>query len=77
MLPPTKNIASRFHKYADTNGFSIEWCLQYADNVNREKASKRLHTSPATEIEYAIDSEYESRIFSAGDLTELTYIMKF
>ncbi len=77
ILSPTKNIATRYKKYADTNRFTIEWQFKYADHVDVDKARKRFNTSPANTIERADPScDYESRLFQAGDLTELTYTMK-
>lgn len=76
-LSPTKNVATRYKRYAETNGFTIVWHCSYADHVNVEKARKRFNTSPANTIERADPScDYESRPFQAGDLTELTYIMR-
>lgn len=77
ILAPTKNVATRYKRYADTNGFTIIWRFSYADHVDVEKASKRFNTSPAKKIERADpSSDYESRPFQAGDLTELTYTMR-
>ena len=77
ILAPTKNIATRYKRYADTNGFTIDWQFSYANRVNVEKARKRFNTSPANKIERADpSSDYESRPFQVGDLTELTYVMK-
>ena len=76
ILAPTKNVATRYKKYADTNGFTIIWYFSYADHVDIEKARKRFHTSPANRIERANPtSDYVSRPFQVGDLTELTYTM--
>lgn len=77
ILAPTKNVVARFKSYADTNGFTIIWQFSYADHVNIEKARKRFNTSPANKIEHAdLSSDYESRPFQAGELTELTYTMR-
>lgn len=77
ILAPTKNIATRYKKYAESNGFTIIWRLSYAEHVDIIKARKRFHTFPANIIERADpSSDYESRPFQAGDLTELTYTMR-
>ena len=77
ILAPTKNVATRFREYADGNGFSIVWQFSYADHIDINKARKRFNTSPANKIERAApSSDYESRLFHAGDLTELTYTMR-
>ena len=77
ILSPTKNVATRYKRYAETNGFTIVWHFSYADHLNVEKARKRFNTSPANTIERADPScDYESRPFQAGDLTEHTYIMR-
>ena len=77
ILSPTHNVAKRFREYSDNNGFKIVWVFTYADHVNIAEAQKRYNTSVATPIEPAdLDSNYVSREFPAGDLTELTYIMR-
>lgn len=77
ILSPTKNVATRYKKYADTNGFEIVWQFSYADHINVEKARKRFNTIPASIIERAEpSSDYESRPFQVCDLTELTYTMR-
>lgn len=77
VLAPTKNVAGRFRKYAENNGFQIKWRLQYADHVNIEAARKKFNTSAAAEIERADNcDDYDCREFNVGDLPELTYIMR-
>lgn len=77
ILSPTKNVTTRFKEYAETNGFYIEWRFTYADHVNIKEARKKFNTSPGNVIQRADPySDYESRPFSVGDLTELTYTMR-
>ncbi len=77
ILAPTKNVVTRYKEYADTNGFSIVWHFSYADHIDINEARKRFNTSPASIIERADpSSDYESRPFQVGDLTELTYTMR-
>lgn len=77
ILAPTKNIATRYKRYAESNGFTIIWQFSYADHVDIVKARKRFQTSPANVIRRADQSsDYESRPFQVGDLTELTYTMR-
>lgn len=77
ILAPTKNIATRYKKYADTNGFTIIWQFSYADHVDVEKARKRFNTSPGNKIERATSSsDYVCRQYEVNELTELTYTMR-
>lgn len=77
ILSPTKNVVSRFKDYIITNGFDIEWHFSYSDHINVEQARKKLNSSPAKSIERAQQqSDYVSRDFQVGDLTELTYTMR-
>lgn len=77
ILSPTKNVATRFKEYAETNGFYIIWRFTYSDHVDVAKAHKKFNTSAAKNIQRAEPySDYESRPFSVGNLTELTYTMR-
>lgn len=77
VLPPTKNVASRFKEYADHNGFYIEWSITFSDNIDILEARKRYNTTPAQHRERAEDyGEFQRREYYADDLTELKYTLK-
>lgn len=77
VLPPTKNVASRFMEYVDRNGFYIDWVVAFSDNIDYKEAQKCYNTSPAQHRERAEDcGEFQCREYYADDLTELKYVLK-
>lgn len=73
-MHPTRNIVTRYRDYVKTNGFSIEWCFTYADNVDVVKIRKELGSCPAEKkikAENAIDMS--EMTFGLEDLPELSY----
>lgn len=74
VLHPTKNIVTRYRDYVQNNGFSIEWCFTYADNIDIQKARKELGSVPAKKKIKAEDTlDMSEMIFELEELPEMSY----